>query len=64
VLEEAIRSLGPNGDFEHLLALTKREQELQEQKQAEIREASAMRTPPSVGVCVLQSDQEPSKAEI
>jgi predicted Ser/Thr protein kinase len=65
VLEEAIRSLGQNEDFEHLLALTNREQAQQEQRQAEIREAAAIRmksgSPASVGVRALQADDEPSR---
>jgi len=38
VLEEAIRTLGPNEDFADLLALTSHEQTQQEQRQAEIRQ--------------------------
>ena len=64
VLEETIRKLGPNEDFEHLLALTKWEQALQEQKQAEIPEAPAIRTKlatsESVTVRALSSYQGPS----
>jgi eukaryotic-like serine/threonine-protein kinase len=42
VLEEAIRKLGSNEDFEHLLALTNRGQAEQEQKSAEVRDASTI----------------------
>jgi len=68
VLEESIRALGSNEHFEHLLALTKREQAQQEQKQAEIREASAIRTktasPVPVAVPALQADHESSWQKI
>lgn len=42
VLEEAIGALGPNEDFEHLLAIIKREQSAQEQKSAQVRDASSV----------------------
>jgi serine/threonine-protein kinase len=38
VLDEAISTLGPNEDFEHLLAITKREQSAQEQKSLQVRD--------------------------
>ena len=40
VLDEAIGMLGPNEDFEHLLAITKREQSAQEQKSPQVRDTA------------------------
>jgi serine/threonine-protein kinase len=44
VLEEAIRTLGPNEDFADLLALTSQEQKQQEQRQAEMRQTQIAAT--------------------
>ena len=42
VLEEAMRILGPNDDFQHLLALTNHERAQQENREAAIREMQAI----------------------
>jgi serine/threonine-protein kinase len=61
VLEEAIGRLGPNEDFEQLLATTKREQAEREQRSAEVREALGFpkktEAPPSFARPALQPAQ-------
>jgi serine/threonine-protein kinase len=67
VLEEAVRTLGPNEDFEHLLNVAKLEQAQLEQKQTEIREAATIPTKPALPVSAvvpsLQPDHERSRQE-
>jgi predicted Ser/Thr protein kinase len=67
VLEEAIGTLGPNEDFEHLLAITKREQSEQEQKSAQVRDASAIsnktEAPSSRALPAMQAAHVSSKQE-
>ena len=59
MLEEAIRTMGPNEDFEHLLALTNREQAQQEHRQAEIRITSAIPKKTEAASPFAESDLQP-----
>ena len=67
VLEQAISTMGPNEDFEHLLALTNREQAQREQSQAEIRATSVIPTESASSVSAAapasQPDRVPTRQE-
>jgi serine/threonine-protein kinase len=67
ILVTAIRTQGPNADFEQLLALAKREQAQQERKQAEILGASSIPTrsaaPVPVPVFEMASVDKAAKLE-
>jgi serine/threonine-protein kinase len=67
ILEEAIRTLGPNEDFEQLLAVTRREQAEREQRSGEVREALGFpkktEAPPSLTRPALQPSRGQQAAQ-